>query len=474
MTDEIEKLHEIIAAQAEVIRRLTARVAELERMLGLDSSNSSKPPSSDGLKKPPRGKKRTSSLRGKSGKKSGGQKGHKGHNLAQVDNPDKTEHHRICECFHCRAKLDASNVTGSRKRQVFDIPEPRLEVTEHVADIARCPDCGRISKANFPESVTAPAQYGPRIRAAAVYFNIEQLVPEDRTAQIMSDLFAAPGLSPASIASWVNKKASEFEPVFERLKAWLRREKVRHLDETGFRIGGRTCWLHTVSSLAVTCYFPTEKRGDIPLFLQGAGGVSVHDHFKPYYRHLSDLEHALCNAHHLRELNALIEHDREEWAEDMKALLLTLHSLVRQAKEKEMSSLPPPLLEKFGELYDLTVEMGLDTHRSLPPPVKTKKGGRKKRRPGHNLLRRLRDFRADVLRFAHDFDVPFTNNLAEQALRMMKVRMKISGGFRTMPGAQSFATLRSITATARKQGRNILKSLAESACGCVMKLGMLG
>ena len=473
MTDEIEKLREIIAAQADLIRMLTARVAELERMLGLDSSNSSKPPSSDGLKKP-RGQKRTGSLRGKSGKKSGGQKGHKGHNLVQVDNPDKTEHHRICECARCRAKLDASHITGSRKRQVFDMPEPRLEVTEHVADIATCPACGKASRAAFPEGVNAPAQYGPRIKAAAIYFNAGQLVPEDRTAQIMRDLFAAPGLSPASIASWVDKKASAFEPVVERIREGLKQASVRHLDETGFRIGGRTCWLHTVSSPDLTCCFPTEKRGDIPLFLQGADGVIVHDHFKSYYRHFPGLAHALCNAHHLRELNALIEYDREKWAADMKALLLTLHSLVRQAKERKMSSLSPPLLEKFGELYDLIVDTGLETHRALPPPVQTKKGGRKKRRPGHNLLRRLRDFKADVLRFVHDFDVPFTNNLAEQALRMMKVRMKISGSFRTLQGAQSFATLRSIIATARKRGRNILKTLAENSAGCAMELGMAG
>ena len=160
----------------------------------------------------------------------------------------------------------------------------------------------------------------------------------------------------------------------------------------------------------------------------------VHDHFKPYYKRFPGLAHALCNAHHLSELNALIEYDREEWAGEMKALLLA----------------------HFCECYDLIVEMGLAFHRSLPPPVQTKTRGRKKRRPGHNLLRRLRDFKADVLRFAHDFEVPFTNNLAEQALRMMKVRMKISGSFRTMQGTQNFACLRSIIATARKQGWNIL------------------
>ena len=192
------------------------------------------------------------------------------------------------------------------------------------------------------------------------------------------------------------------------------------------------------------------------------------------YKHFPGLAHALCNAHHLRELNALIEHDKEKWASEMKALLLALNSLVRQAKEREKTSLPPPLLAGFDRLYDLIAEAGLAYHRSLPPLAVMKKGARKKRRPGHNLLRRLCDFKADVLRFAHDLEVPFTNNLAEQALRMMKVRMKISGSFRTMQGAQSFATLRSIIATARKQGRNILKALTETPTAFILKMEMIG
>jgi len=458
---------------------LESRIAQLEqendalrRCLGLDSSNSSKPPSSDGLaKKPCANKPGNKSLRGKSGKKSGGQKGHKGDTLRQTETPDKVERHQICECAHCQTKLDTSNVINVEKRQVFDMPKPKLEVTEHRADISKCPKCGKITKAPFPNGVNAPAQYGPRIKSAAIYFNVQQLIPEDRTADIMTDLFGAPTLCPASVTAWADKKAKEFEPVIEAIKEQLKRDHVRHLDETGFRIGGKTQWLHTVSSTIMTCYVTSEKRGDIPIFLQdGSGDVIVHDHFKPYYKRFGSLDHALCNAHHLRELKALMEHDEEPWAFEMYAFLLAVNALVGQAQEKTMPNLPPLLLECIARYYNCLVDMGLSFHRALPPLKNDARGGRKKRRPGHNLLRRLRDFKSDVLRFAEDFSVPFTNNLAEQDIRMMKLRMKISGGFRSPKGAQVFAALRSVISTARKHGWDILDTLSTKPCTLVNAL----
>ena len=458
----IDELRRELAALKRENAVLKQENAELRRRLGLDSSNSSKPPSSDGPAKKPRTQKpRNASLRGKSSKNSGGQKGHKGDTLRQSETPDKVEHHKVCVCRHCQAKLDASNVINVERRQVFDIPKPQLDVTEHRADISTCPACGKTTKAAFPEGVNAPAQYGPRIKAAAVYFNVQQLIPEDRSADIMTDLFGAPTLCPASITAWVDKKAKDFEPVVEAIKQQLKGCPVRHLDETGFRIGGKTQWLHTVSSNAVTCYVTSEKRGDIPTFLQDGGGVIVHDHFKPYYKRFDGLDHALCNAHHLRELKALMEHDKEPWTFEMYEWLLAMNALVKQAQEKTMSGLPPPLLEGLYALYDCLVDTGLCFHRALAPLAKHKRGGRIKRRPGHNLLRRLRDFKSDVLRFAEDFSVPFTNNLAEQDIRMMKLRMKISGGFRSTKGAHVFATVRSVISTARKQRWNILDTLSE-------------
>ena len=458
------------------VTRLEQENAELRRRLEQDSGTSSKPPSSDGLKKKPRGKKpRQSSLRGKSGKKSGGQKGHKGNNLQQVEEADNTEHHNVCACAHCRARLDETNVIGSRTRQVFDIPEPKLEVTEHIGEISKCPACGKITRAAFPEGINAPTQYGQRIKSAAIYFNVQQLIPEDRTGDIMTDLFGAPSLCPASIANWVNKKCAQFEPVIKAIKEKLKASYTRHLDETGFRSGGKTRWLHTVSSDVLTCYFTTEKRGDIPTFLQeGKAGVVVHDHFKPTYKKFEKQQHALCNAHHLRELKALIKYDKEAWSSEMYCFLVSVNSLVRQAKKKGLQALAPPLLRCIGEFYDNIVEAGLHFHRSLPELEKSKRGGRRKRRPGHNLARRLRDFQEDVLRFAHDFRVPFTNNPAEQDIRMMKVRMKISGGFRSAKGAQIFAAVRSVISTARKQGWNILATLSAKPDSLIREIKIVG
>jgi len=386
----IDDLRGEIAALKRENEALKQENAELRRRLGLDSSNSSRPPSSDGPGKKPRGETpRTSSLRGKSGKRSGGQQGHKGDTLRQSETPDRIVHHKVGACRHCRATLGATNVIAVERRQVLDLPEPRLEVTEHQADICLCDACGKITKGDFPEDVRAPAQYGPRLRAAAVYLNVQQLIPEDRLADLMTDLFAAPRLCPASINAWVAQKAAALAPVVEAIEQQLGAARCRHLDETGFRIKGKTQWLHTVSNGALTYYATSAKRGDIPLFLQdGKGGVIVHDHFRSYYEKFAALDHALCNAHHLRELKALIEIDGEAWAGEMSELLVSTNSLKRQAEERGDRALPSSLLQSISELYDHLVEAGLAFHNALPPLARSGQGGKPPRRPGHNLLRR--------------------------------------------------------------------------------------
>jgi transposase len=431
---------------------LRAENAELRRRLDLDSSTSSKPPSSDGLKKKPR---IPGSLRGRSGKRSGGQAGHKGDTLRQVAVPDRIERREAHACSHCLAALTASMQAGVETRQVFDLPKTLIEVTEHQASIYRCAACGGETKAEFPEGVASPAQYGERIRAAAIYLNIQQLIPEDRVAQTMHDLFDAPFLCPASLTAWVSGKAQAFEPVAAEIAALAAQASVRCLDETGFRIAGKGQWLHTVSTETLTFYRVSAKRGAIPEDL--TGGVVVHDHFKPYYR-LSGVAHAYCNAHHLRELKALIEFDKEPWAEQMRDLLLEANDAVRKAREGGATALASIAIKSFVDRYWEAVRLGSAFHRSLPPPERRARG-RKKRRAGHNLVERLKTYKDDVLRFLHDFAVPFTNNLAEQDLRMMKVKMKISGSFRTFTGAFHFATLRSVVSTARKHGWNILQAL---------------
>ena len=448
------EVEDLIASLRRQIAALQAEVADLRRRLGQDSSNSSKPPSSDGLKKKPRV---PGSLRGRSGKASGGQQGHKGDTLRQVADPDYVIEHTACACGHCGLPLDPKSAVGIEKRQVFDLAERPLAVTEHQAAIYRCACCRGETKAAFPDGVVSLTQYGERLRAAAVYLNVQQLLPEDRAAQALSDLFDAPLICSASIVAWVGKKAQQLRHVYEFIGVRVAEAKVRHLDETGFRIAGKLQWLHTTSSLAFTFYRAVEKRGAIPEDLHA--GIVVHDHFLPY-RRLDTVDHAFCNAHILRELNSLIEFDKEVWAELMRDMLLAANLAVNKAREAGAAALAPAELKAFLERYWAAVRLGLAFHRDLPKLATKAARGRVKHRPGHNLLQRLKTFQTETLRFLTDFDVPFTNNLAEQDLRMMKVKMKISGSFRTLKGAQIFATVRSIVSTARKHRCNILRTLA--------------
>lgn len=447
---EVEAL---IAAQAREIERLRAEVAALRRRLGLDSSNSSKPPSSDGLKKKPRV---LGSLRTRTGKRSGGQKGHRGDTLRQVAEPDVIVEHATEQCAHCQARFLAASKIGEEKRQVFDLPEKPLIVTEHRAAIHDCPACGLRTRADFPEGVVSPAQYGERVKAAAVYLNAQQLVPEERTAQVLQDLFVAAGACGASVAGWVRRKAEALAPVYRGIGACVAAAPVRCLDETGFRIAGTTRWLHTASTPTHTFYRADEPRSAVP---ELRGGVVVHDHWRAYYA-LENVDHAFCNAHLLRELQAVCQLDEEPWADALRATLLNANEAVRTAKAQGAAALASETIKAFEDRYWAAVREGLALHRSLPafdPSPNPKK--RKKQRPAHNLLIRFKTFKEATLRFLTDFTVPFTNNLAEQDLRMMKVKTKISGGFRTPQGAADFARLRSVISSARKQGFNILKAL---------------
>jgi len=265
---------------------------------------------------------------------------------------------------------------------------------------------------------------------------------------------------------WVRRKASALAPVVGRIGALVAAARLRCLDETGFRIAGKTQWLHTVATESLTLYRVSNKRGDVPNTL--AGGVVVHDGFKSYGA-LERASHALCNAHHLRELKALIEFDHEPWAAPMRDCLLDASRAVGEARARGEKALDAALLERFDARFWDILREGLAFHRKLPrlPQAAT---GKTRRRPGENLLRRLHQFKDDVLRFLVDFEVPFTNNLAEQALRMMKVKMKISGGFRTFDAAQDFAALRSVIATARKQRWNILQTLTRDASSLINAL----
>ena len=461
LVEENARLRAENAALKETIAVLLARVAELERRLDLNSSNSGKPPSSDGLHKPRR-EPRTRSLRERSGKPPGGQKGHKGETLRQVDAPSHTVEHYPEACPACGSALSGAMSTGYGARQVFDLPEPRpLTVTEHRAHTCRCGHCGRLTRANFPDEVTAPVQYGPRIAAVVVYLLHYQLLPEDRLAEAMADLFGV-RLVAATIARMSRTCAGRAHGFADAVGARVKAAAVKHLDETGFRIGGRTQWLHIACTMWLTFYRISPKRGSL---LSDVMGIIVHDHWKPYYT-MEGVLHALCNAHHLRELQALVDIEKEEWARRMQCLLRRACHATHLARDCGVP-LDPRLVAQFRRRYDIIVTEGLAFHQDQPPlATPPTSGGRKRRgrpprRTGHNLLLRLSTRKDDVLRFLDDPAVPFTNNQAERDGRMMKVRQKISGGFRSQEGARVFAVIRSLISTARKQGWNVIHALIQ-------------
>ena len=438
------------AGHAAEMAALRAQIAELERRLGLNSSNSGKPPSSDGLRKPPR----VSSLREPSGKKPGGQKGHPGETLRRSETPDAIIDHYPASCAVCGAPLTTPMATDFVARQVFDLPEPQpLVVTEHRAHGCRCAACGSQTRAAFPGWVTAPVQYGKRIGAFVLYLLHYQLLPEKRLAVLMADLFGVP-LVPATIARISQDCAERLQSFASAVRDRVAAAPVKHLDETGFRIGGKTQWLHIASTMLLTFYRVAAKRGSL---LADLTGIVVHDHWKPYYT-LTGVLHALCNAHHLRELKALVEIEKEDWAHRMQRLLRRACHAVKLAGKQEVP-LKPGLSALIERRYDAIVAEGLAFHEAQPALAETRPRGRPPRRVGHNLLLRLSTHRQDVLRFLTDPRVPFTNNLAERDGRMMKLRQKISGGFRSEDGAKDFAVIRSVLSTARKQGWDILATL---------------
>ena len=450
-----ENLIALIAALKAENKSLKARIAELERQLGLNSSNSGKPPSSDGLKKPAR----VTSLRERSAKKPGGQKGHKGETLRQVADPDDVVDHYPSACSGCGAGLDPDTSVGHSARQVFDLPEPEpLVVTEHRAHDCRCPACGAKTRAAFPDGVNAPVQYGTRIGAFVLYLLHYQLLPEKRLVELLADLLGVK-LVTATIARISQDCARRFQGFADVVRVHVAAAPVKHMDETGFRIGGRTQWLHIASTALLTFYRVCAKRGSL---LMNVAGIVVHDHWKPYYT-MPGVLHALCNAHHLRELKALVEIEKEDWARKMQRVLRRACHAANLARDRGVP-LKPSLIALIERCYDAIIAEGLAFHEAQAPLAQPVKGGGKRRgrvprRTGHNLLLRLATRKQDTLRFLHDPKVPFTNNQAERDGRMMKLRQKISGGFRSVEGAMDFALIRSLFSTAKKQGWNVIDAL---------------
>jgi len=452
-----ETLVDIILILQEQVQMLTQRVAMLEEQISKNSRNSSKPPSSDGLKK---SKPKPKSLRKRSGKKPGGQKGHKGHTLEKAEEPDYIIPLSVTTCS-CSADLSDVPAVGHDCRQVFEVPEPKLEVYEYQGEIKVCPDCGKIIKAEFPEGVNAPVQYGPGFRGLLVYLQNQQLIPADRLKQMMSDLYGA-SVSVATILNASKRLYDNLDHFEESLVSSLVNSSIVHSDESGVRVGEKLHWLHSAGTELLTFYGIHKKRGkeamDYFNILPNLNGRLMHDFWKPYLKY--DCEHGLCNAHLLRELTFLFEQQKQVWAEKMFILLPEMNDFVSSSENQLTLKQKKPWLRKYHEILDEGWEAN-----PLPERPQKKKRGRPAKTKSQNLLTRLGDFESSVLAFFHDINVPFTNNLAEQDIRMIKVRLKISGCFRTICGAEHFARIRSYLSTARKQNRNILDSITSAIKG---------
>ena len=364
---------------------LRERITELERSAALDSTTSSKPPASDGLGKKSGNPRRTQSQRGKSARASGGQPGHKGTTLARTESPDQVVDHDPFGCSGCAAPLSHAHRHGAPVcRQVFEVPEPRpLGVTEHRAHRCLCATCGTVTGALFPHGVSAPVQYGPRITAWVSYLLHAQFVPEKRLAELMSDLFAVT-LSTATVAAMGRRTARRFEGFLDQVAELIRTAApVKHLDETGLRIAARTRWLHVLCTPLLTVLRIGTGRGHVEENLEG---IVIHDDYATYFT-LEGVRHGACNAHHLRELQALIDIEKEHWAKGMHRLLQRAHPATRLARENG-HEVPASLVARFSRAWDRTIDRAIAFHEARPL-LRTAKRGRQKRRTGHNLALRL-------------------------------------------------------------------------------------
>ncbi len=456
-----EQLAELVVSLARDNEKLKARIleqdtriAELERQLSANSRNSAKPPSADGLAKPA-----PKSLRKKSGRKPGGQRGHKGDTLRQVADPDEVTRHEPGCCRGCGQGLTNAPGAGFTRRQVFDLPPVSIHVTEHHLVSRRC-GCGMTTTANAPAGVAAPVQYGPRILAVIVYLYMGQYLSKHRTAQAMSELFGTP-VSAGTVAAATARAAGDLTGFCAAVTEKIAAAEVAHFDETGFRAAGKLHWLHSASTSLFTLITCHRRRGREAMnaagILPAFTGTAVHDAWAPYDTYLQ-LTHALRNAHVLRELIAVTDHHHEHadnpeswcWAAQVIDNLLAIKAMV----DRDASPIDP---DKFARHRVLIVHAArIGATESPPGPV-----GRKHRALARRIGHRIEDY----LRFATDPNTPLHNNAAEREIRMAKLRQKVSGGMRTLTGAQHFAALRSYLATTAKHGLDGLDALTMLTTG---------
>ncbi len=456
----VQELEARVAEQAALLARQADELQALRDQLAKDSHNSHKPPSSDrGPKPAPRSQRRTA------GRPPGGQVGHVGHTLQLVETPDHVQTHELASCPHCAADLQEVATSGYERRQVFDLPPVQIEVTEHRAEVKRCPGCGHSAKAPFPDDVTQPVQYGPRLKAQASYFTSYQLLPLARTCELFHDLYGHRP-SEALVMAANQTLAQQLVPAYQAIQQQLQQAAVVHFDESGLRVGQQRHWLHVASTTYLTYYTVHPKRGREAMqtadVLPAFTGVAVHDSWASYFT-FDAAQHALCNAHYLRELTFVAEQYQQPWAAQLADLLREIKQAVDNARPTQ-TALSPEQCATFAQRYAELVAEGVAAN-PLPPDAPPKPRGRRKQTPPQNLLDRLRAYQPSSRAFMYDLRVPFDNNQAERDVRMIRLQQKIAGTFRTPRGAETFCTIRSYLSTMRKQAHNILQALEEAFRG---------
>lgn len=432
----------VIERQQGEIDELKAQVGALTNRLNQNSQNSSRPPSRDGFKKP---KPAFSSPKGKRG----GQAGHRGRTLARVTTPDVVID---CEPWDCECGQAEWMAQGeiAETRQVFELPEPRLEVVEYRRVKRQC-QCGRRGSGEFPGTVRAPVQYGPQAQALVALLSVHGCLSYRKIGQLFADLYGYE-LNEATAQEMVQRTAEKMP--MEEIKAAVAASNVVHFDETGIQENGQLQWLHNASTAHWTYQFVHAKRGQAAMtdeasVLPHFTGVAVHDCWGSYFG-FAAMKHALCNAHLVRELNGIIENNESRWGEKMKELLLEMY---------RESAFGQGIIEEIGAFEQRYDEILAQAETEEPAPARVHPKGKLKRTKGRNLLERLRRQQEAVLRFAKESEVPFTNNQAERDIRPTKIKQKMNGGFRAASGTENYCRVQSFLSTLRKQGRQVFQEL---------------
>jgi transposase len=443
------------------IVELTERIAELEGRLNQNSSNSSKPPSSDGLRKPS-----PKSLRKSTGKKVGGQKGHPGAHLTATAKPDEVIHHMPLACYDCPSKESCiSRARICETREVIDAIVD-VKITAHKTLEITCPQNGISHKGVFPDNVKAPVTYGENLQALVVALNTIGAVSVNRTHEIVSSIFNIP-LSTGTVSAMVSRCAAGLEGIVELISEKVGASPVVNYDETGTRVDGQTMWVHNASTSEYTHLSIHENRGkkgmDAGRILPSFSGIAVHDCWAPYWKY-PDIVHALCCAHLLRELIGIEENNpKEKWATAFKKLLLAMKMAKEKAIEKGKDALSRYHLYKFDLLYERII---VQAYRKNPFPKSIeKKRGRPKKGKVLSLVERLTTHKEAIFLFLKNFAVPFDNNQAERDIRMIKTKTKVSGCFRSIEGASNYLKIMSYVGTAKKLKINSYEAIRQAILG---------